>query len=156
MFGENWYPILDGDPRGFDLMKRHYSFHPYTDGRRQDPSYRNRYKFVGPGERIVLLTVDCSALFVWKKFIDASGQKGINCAVFRNESNILSSTLILEAEQLAWTRWPNEQRLYTYVSPKRIRSINPGCCFKKAGWRVCGKTKNGLVILEKCKNADQR
>jgi hypothetical protein len=31
-------------------------------------------------------TGDADALFVWRKFIDDSGQQGVNCAVFRNES----------------------------------------------------------------------
>ncbi len=97
---------------------------------------------------MVLMNGDCTALFVWRKFIDDSGQQGVNCAVFRNEGPVLSSTLILEAEQLAWGRWPGE-RLYTYVAPQSIRSTNPGCCFKAAGWRRCGQTKGGLVILEK-------
>jgi hypothetical protein len=43
-----------------------------------------------------------------------AGQRGVNCAVFRNESSVLSSELIREACGLAWTRWPGE-RLYTYV-----------------------------------------
>lgn len=75
-------------------------------------------------------------------------QYGICCAIFRNESPILSSTLILEAEQHAWARWPG-QRLYTYVNGAAIRSTNPGYCYLKAGWSKCGATKSGLVILEK-------
>ncbi|MDR1160049.1 MAG: hypothetical protein LBK69_05415, partial [Syntrophomonadaceae bacterium] len=66
----------------------------------------------------------------------------------RNESRILSSTLIKEAEEHAWRRWTGE-RLYTYVNPKKIRSSNPGYCFKIAGWTHCGFTKGALVILEK-------
>jgi hypothetical protein len=103
---------------------------------------------VGPGEKIVLLTVDCDALFIWRKFIDKSGQTGINCAVFHNEGELLSSELIREAAQIAWQRWPG-QRLYTYVNSSKVKSVNPGYCFKMAGWNICGKTKSGLVILEK-------
>ena len=96
---------------------------------------------------MVLLTNEADALFVWRKFIDDSGQQGVNCAVFRNEGPILSSLLILEAVKLAQIRWPME-RLYTYVNPQKIKSTNPGYCFICAGWKVCGKTKGGLVILE--------
>lgn len=141
MFSGYWYAIADGDPRGRALYQRHYSARHYRDGRK--PAL-----FVGPGEKMVLLTTDGRALFVWRKFIDASGQTGVNCAVFRNESDVLSSTLILEAEQLAWVRWPGE-RLYTYVNPRAVKSANPGYCYKRAGWRTCGMTKGGLVILEK-------
>jgi len=144
-----WYGAKDGDPRAYELMKRHYSFQPYHDGRRQNQSNPNRNLFVGPGEKMVLMTPDCRALFVWRKFIDKSGQTGINCAVFHNESDFLSSELILEAEQLAALRWPGE-RLYTYVNQRKIKSANPGYCFKLAGWHYCGLTKSKkLHILEK-------
>lgn len=138
----NWLPTLDGDPRARWLFDRHYSRIHYKDG-------RTPKLFVGPGHKMVLLTLACDALFVWRKFRSADGQQGINCAIFRNESFIRSSDLIVEAEQLAWQRWP-DQRLYTYVNPRHIRSANPGYCFKKAGWRVCGVTKcRRLLVLEK-------
>lgn len=138
----NWYAIKDGDPVGRTMLNRHYSARHYL--------YRSPRLFVGPGEKMVLMTSDCGALFVWRKFIDKSGQSGVNCAVFRNESpeSYLSSDLIREAMELAWQRWPGE-RLYTYVNAKKIRSTNPGFCFKAAGWRTCGRSKSkGLVILE--------
>lgn len=143
----NWVLVRDGYPEAYELVQRHYSFRPYVDGRRQNRLNRNRRLFVGPGEKIVLLTVDGKALFIWRKFISQNGQQGVNCAVFRNEGPILSSDLIREACNLAWQRWPGE-RLYTYVNPQRIRSSNPGCCFKKAGWRANGRTAKGLIILE--------
>ena len=94
------------------------------------------------------MTTDSLALFVWRKFISDDNQNGINCSVFRNEGPILSSVLILEAEQLAWSRWPRE-RLYTYVNSKKIQSVNPGFCFKKAGWKTCEIKPSGLHVLEK-------
>jgi len=141
--GMNWFRIKDGDPRGRAMLNRHYSAVHYR--------HKRPKLFVGPGEKLVLMTPDGAALFVWRKFIDKSGQKGINCAVFRNEApeKYLSSQLILEAEEFAWRRWPGE-RLYTYVNPKKIRSSNPGYCFIVAGWRKCGVTASRrLVILEK-------
>lgn len=149
IWGNFWLPSRDGDGRAFDLMTRHYTYQAYADGRRQNPSNPNRRLFVGPGQKMVLLTRDCRALFVWRKFIDKSGQTGVNCAVFRNESDAQSSQLIQDAERLAWGRWPGE-RLYTYVSAKDVKSRNPGYCFKMAGWSTCGKTKSReLIILEK-------
>lgn len=126
-------------------------FHPFGYGhkRRRYADGRAPLLFVGPGEKMVLFTPAFDAIFVWRKFISLDGQTGVNCAVFRNESSTLSSALIAEAEALAWRRWPGE-RLYTYVDPRRIRSSNPGACFKKAGWRRCGVTKaKKLIILEK-------
>lgn len=139
---ENWHQIRDGDLQALGLFKRHYSFYTYRD-------HRPRKKFVGPGEYMALITTDGDALFVWRKFIDKSGQQGVNCAIFRNESkHLLSSQLIREAVELAQNRWPNE-RLYTYVNPYKIKSTNPGFCFKQAGWTKCGVTKKRkLIILE--------
>lgn len=142
VYGGYWFSVKDGDARARELYERHYSAHRYKDGRK-------RTIFVGPGEKLVLMTIECNALFVWRKFIDKSGQSGVNCAVFRNESDILSSALILEAESIAWRRWPFA-RLYTYVDSRKIKSTNPGYCFKMAGWTLCGVTKwNRLTILEK-------
>jgi hypothetical protein len=140
-----WLPVKDGDPRALAIMRRHYSWRNYRDG-------RLRRLFVGPGEKMVLLTPGSDAVFVWRKFISDSGQQGVNCAAFRNEGDVLSSDLVRQACELAWQRWPG-QRLYTYVNPRKVKSSNPGCCFLKAGWRKCGASKGGLVILEKLPDA---
>lgn len=136
-----WLSVLDGDLRARWLYRRHYSYRPYRD--RRDPKL-----FVGPGEKLVLMTADCAALFAWRKFISDDHQEGVCCAVFRNESPFLSSELILDAEQIAWEKWPGE-RFYTYINPKKIKSVNPGYCFKKAGWTQCEKKLSGLIVLEK-------
>lgn len=137
-----WYAIRDGDPRLRAALDRHYSARRYQDERRPRLS-------VGPGEKMVLMTSDSRAVFVWRKFISDNGQDGVNCAVFRNEAPelYLSSDLIREADELAWRRWPGE-RLYTYVNPRKVASANPGYCFLMAGWHKCGATKRGLIILE--------
>lgn len=135
---ENWHVAKDGDPAAVALYERHYSAHRYRDG-------RVRKLIVGPGEKIVLLTRACDALFVWRRFRE-SGEtepKGINCAIFRNEGPALSSDLILQAERVAWCRWPGE-RLYTYVG-----NDLPGFCFLAARWKRCGTTGGGLLVLEK-------
>jgi hypothetical protein len=142
--GSHWIRSKDGDPAGLALYRRHYSRHVYRDGRKPK-------LFAGPGFKLVLITADLRALFVWRKFKDDSGQVGINCAIFRNEGPVLSSLLILEAEGLAWARWPNETRLYTYVNAGKVRAKrDPGRCFIRAGWKLCGVTKrNRLLIFEK-------
>jgi len=136
-----WWLTKDGDRTCLAIYERHYSCYRYRDGRK-------RYLFCGPGEKIVLRTAEGDALFVWRKFQDASGQTGINCAIFRNESAHQSSDLIRQADQIADCIWPGE-RHYTYVDSSRIRSTNPGFCFLVAGWRRCGRTKGGLIVLEK-------
>ena len=139
-----WVEAKDGEPTAYAMYRRHYS-----SKKNKRPKIR---LFVGPGEKMVLVGFMFPALFVWRKFIDDSKQTGVNCAVFRNESKHLSSNLILDAMQWAWTRWPGS-RLYTSVDAeetKRRRSKRspPGKCFIHAKWKECGTTKNGLVILE--------
>jgi hypothetical protein len=138
-----WHGVKDGNRAAMELYERHYSCYKYADG-------RERKLFVGPGEKLVLLTENEDALFVWRKYLDGSGQKGVNCAVFRNESRVLSSLLIEEAVIIALRKWLGE-RLYTYVNKGKIKSANPGCCFKAAGWKVWGYTKGGLIVLDYCK-----
>jgi len=140
--GRYWHECRDGDEGVRELYDRHYSRYKYADGRQPK-------LFVGPGQKQVLITESGDAIWVWRKFISGDEQQGVNCAIFRNEGSIRSSDLILDAEEVAWRRWPGE-RLYTYVNAGAIRSTNPGACYKKAGWRTCGITKvNKLVILEK-------
>lgn len=147
-----WWLTKDGDRDCLAMYLKHYSATRYADGRK-------RTQFVGPGQTIVLRTINADAVFVWRKFIDDSSdqrtgekQSGINCAVFRNESEHKSSELIRQADAIADFCWPSE-RHYTYVNAAKIKSSNAGFCFKKAGWRTCGRTKNGLLILENISTA---
>ncbi len=136
-----WWITKDGDRDCIALYERHYSCYHYADGRK-------RTQFVGPGEKVVLRTESADAVFVWRKFIDDSGQRGINCAVFRNESTHRSSDLIRQADSIADCLWP-DSRHYTYVRAEAVRSKSPGFCFIAAGWRRCGRTKGGLIVLER-------
>lgn len=147
-----WIETKDGDVTGRSLYRRHYSRNVYRDGR--DPAL-----FVGPGGKLVLLTADGRALFVWRKFIDKATprQTGVNCAVFRNEGPLLSSDLILAAEPFAERRWPTETRFYTYVNAAKVRrKRDPGRCFLRAGWRSCGTTQGGLLIFEKLRRTTEK
>lgn len=137
ILGGYWAAVRDGDPRAVALYRRHYTCkNPRVD--------YHRYGFSGKGESLVLLTLNCDALFCWRLV----KIEGANCSVFHNEGKALSSQLIEEACEHAWRRWHGE-RLYTYVNPRKIRSSNPGYCFLKAGFRRCGMSKGGLVILER-------
>lgn len=144
-----WVRVKDGDDSVRSMFDRHYSRQKYRDG-------RSPLIFVGPGEKMVLMTPDALAIFVWRKFIDDcidertnERQAGVNCAVFRNEGTQRSSDLIRAADNLAWNEWPS-LRLYTYVAPDKVRhKRDPGRCFLKAGYRYCGWTKSGKRVLEK-------
>ncbi len=143
-----WRETKDGDRSCRRLLENHYSYNPRINSWGDTPKL-----FVGPGEKLVLrdydpVFFDCNAVFVWRKFIDDSGQTGVNCAVFRNESDHRSSDMIIDAEHWARDRW-GSIRAYTYVSADKVLSKNPGYCYKAAGWKSAGETKGGLLILEK-------
>jgi len=136
-YQDKWIEVKDGDPRAVALYRRHYSCrNPKID--------YCRYGFSGKGESMVLLTIDCLALWCWRYVVG----EGVYCSVFHNESDILSSELVKEADLLASQRWPNE-RHYTHVNGVIVKG--DGKCFKAAGWRkLRGRTKkHSLITLEK-------
>lgn len=140
MLSEHWIESRDADLSVFQLFQRHYTY----------KEERKSHAFSGVGEKLVLVTPACDAGFVWlRQLIRDDEQSGICCSFFRNEGETKSSLLIEEACQLAWQRWGGD-RLFTFVNPSLIRSTNPGCCFKKAGFFNCGESKwNKLHILER-------
>lgn len=147
LIGEGWMEVRDGNDSCRTIFDRHYSRYFYADGRKPK-------LFVGPGEKMVLMTADGGALCVWRKFISLDAQEGVNCAVFRREDGPVASVMLSQAMNLAWARWPGV-RFYTYVDPfgvrPTIRAGRPswGHCFYQAGWRFAGLTKKRLHILER-------
>ena len=147
LIGEGWMRMLDGDASCRAIFDRHYSRYVYADGRRPK-------LFVGPGEKEVLMQADGRALCVWRKEKHRmDGQEGVNCAIYRNESDRSASEMLKDAMRIAWQRW-GLVRLFTYVDPRKVKPTMErsrpvwGWCFYKAGWRYCGMTKTGLHILE--------
>ena len=141
-----WILSKDGCSEGRALYERHYSCSPYRFAAGRRPKL-----FVGPGQKMVLLTPKNDALIVWRKFKDdclIAPRDGVNMAVFRNESYFLSSSLIKFAVEYAWERWPNCV-LYTYIKASAIKSTNPGFCYLQAGWvKSKERTKvNGLLLF---------
>lgn len=137
--GPLWYLTKDGDVTCLRLYRKHYSC-----------TNQHASQFVGPGEHIVLRTDAGDAVFVWRNYIDDTipKQEGVECSLFRNESSHLSSELVRQADAVADVAWPGS-RHYTKVNPEAVESSNPGFCFIAAGWRRCGRTQNGLLILER-------
>lgn len=128
------------DPEMAALADRHYS--------RRTPGAR---QFCYSGRKLVLRDAAGKVLFVWmfpEARLRMDAQVGYNCAIFRNESDRLSSKIILEAERWAVERW-GPGRAYTFVDARKVKSSNPGFCFKAAGWRFAGVTTSGKHILEK-------
>ena len=135
-----WRKVTKFDKGACALADRHYS-------RRKIGSLQ----FMPPGETIVLLSEDERAVFGWWRPHPKSGLKAMNgldgwtCTIFRNESGLLSSDLILEAE--VWVHDVGPDGLLTYVFDKKVKSSNPGYCFQVAGWRKIGRSKDGRKTL---------
>jgi hypothetical protein len=147
LIGDGWMELRDGDESARSIFDRHYSRYIYADGRAPK-------LFVGPGEKLVLMTADGGAICVWRKFISLDRQEGVNCAVYRRERGDVASAMLGRARALAMARWPGE-RLYTYVDPAGVtptmRGGRPtwGHCFYQDGWRFAGLTKKRLHVLER-------
>jgi len=123
-------------------------------------------QFMPPGRTMVLR--DCAGLVVFGWLYQEKrddGQRGINCSIFRNESDRLSIEIILEAEEMAFAEW-NERRLFTYIDPSKLATRKrrgaeycpwpPGRCFREAGWKPLvhkdgtpHRSKSGLHLLVK-------
>jgi hypothetical protein len=146
-----WRSTHRADYRAAALADRHYS--RKTVGHPQ---------FAPPGRCLVLLTEAADALWVssWP-YPEYAHHRYMQedawlCALFRNESPHISSTLILQA--MAATRWkwgaPPQAGMITFVDPTKVRKKRDwGRCFRRAGFTPVGFTKGGLVVLQIHPNA---
>lgn len=140
----NWLRTSKFDSRACALADRHYS-------RRKPGSPQ----FMPPGQTVVLILESGLAVFGWWRPHPDSGIKAMNkldgwtCTIFRNESPELSSRLILEAERALFATGYSvgPDGLLTYVWDSKIRSSNPGYCFKRAGWQAVGRSADGRKTL---------
>ena len=143
-----WHISHRADPRARKLADRHYN--------RQSIGAP---QFVPPGRCLVLLTEPADALWItsypYPEFVKHQWAGALICSCFRNESEHLSSDLITEA--VAATRWYAQQQpnwdlpalgMITFVDALKIRSVNPGYCYKMAGFQKVGSTKGGLIALQ--------
>lgn len=145
-----WRIIPKFDRDGAALADRHYS-------RRKVGSPQ----FMPPGQTMVLLGMMRDAVFGWWRphprsgLIAMNGLDGWTCSIFRNESGILSSELVLEAETaLRATHDCGPDGMLTYVWDKKVLSHkngwhnrSPGHCFQMAGWIPIGRSKDGKKTL---------
>ncbi|MCY9690588.1 hypothetical protein M5W70_18360 [Paenibacillus larvae] len=135
-----WILTHKGDSSCRLLADRHYS--------RQTIGHP---MFTRPGRNLVLRTALGNAVWVTWSGIRDDGLDAWECTIFRNETHYLSSNLIRSAVEATIAEWgtPPVDGIITYVDPKKINSMNPGCCFKKAGWQRIGKnSKRGLILLQ--------
>ena len=120
------------------LADRHYS--------RQKPGTP---QFSPPGELLILRDAcgDVVLAFIRQRY-RKDGQRGVYCSIFRNESARLSSAILLESEATVRVRW-GAVRLFTFIDPAKVKSPNPGYCFKMAGWQFEGINPKRQHILAK-------
>ena len=139
----NWYLSHRADPRAVRIADRHY----------------NRQKigspqFVPPGRCLVLLSNNADALWVsswpFAEYVKHAWAGAWVCSCFRNESRMLSSELITEAVQATLWAWktPPPLGMITFVDATKIKSSNPGFCYKRAGFIHVGYTKGGLHTFQ--------
>lgn len=139
-FTEDLVLTSAGDAEMAVLADRHYS-------RRK----RGSGQFLYAGRKLVIRNSEGTILFGWLWELEGmrmDQQRGYCCSIIRNESSRLSSDVILEAERIARQQW-GPSRMFTYVNPAKIRSVNPGYCFKVAGWHFVHRTRDGKHLLAK-------
>ena len=137
----DWIVVGKCDVRARGLADRHYS--------RQT---KRSPQFTRPGNNLVLLIQDCSAVWVtWKPATGIKRMDGMagfyECVLFRNEGKELSSKLILSAMELTESIWGKPLGWLTYIKASAVASVNPGYCYKCAGYKVAGSSSKGLIKL---------
>jgi len=140
----HWHASHRADPLALPLADRHYS--------RQKPGTP---QFVPPGRCLVLLNQDVTALWVtswpFTRWVRHAWAGAWVCSFFRNESPHLSSDLIVDAVAATRWYWPDVPALgiVTFIDPAKVRSTNPGFCYRSAGWtRLRETTKGGLIVYQ--------
>ncbi len=112
-------------------------------------------QFVPPGRCTVLLTPCGRALWVtswpYAKFTKHAWAGAWVNSLFRNEGAGLASELIRAAVAVTRTIWPDVPALgmITFVDKDKVRhKRDPGRCYIRAGFKLVGMTKSGLLTFQ--------
>jgi len=139
-----WLRSWNADPLALPLANRHYS--------RQKPESK---QFMPPGRQLVLVTAGGDALWgtAWPfaEYVHREWPDAWLCCIFRNESDTLSSELIREAVAITRHHYgePPPSGFLTFVDRGKVRPKRDfGRCYLRAGFKVCGETKGGLLALQ--------
>lgn len=151
----NWMLSHRADKRALPLADRHYS--------RQKPGSP---QFVPPGRCVVLLTPKADALWVtswpFAQYVRHEWAGAWMCGLFRNEGPRLASELNRQAA--AATRWVFGEPepvasvvgpvgMVSFIDRSKVRPIKVrgkevwGYSYLKAGWKIIGETKGGLLAV---------
>lgn len=144
-----WCLSHRADPAAAQLADRHYN--------RQKPGTP---QFAPTGSCLVLLT-DCGRAFwitsaPFAEYVKHQWAGAWVCSAFRSESAGCASELIRQA--VAASRWhygtPPDFGMVTFIDRSKVRPIMVrgvetwGYTYAKAGFRVCGETKGGLLAMQ--------
>lgn len=139
-----WHLSYRADPVSCALADRHYS--------RQKPGSP---QFVPPGRCLVLRTQPGDAVWVtswpFAQYVKHQWAGAWVCSFFRNESALLSSTLIVQAVAATIALWaPPALGIVTFIDTRHVRKKRDwGRCYRRAGWTALPtRTKGGLVVLQ--------
>jgi hypothetical protein len=97
---------------------------------------------IGPPGRVLVFVTPCERA-AWithypRADLAMDNRDAWRCTMFRNEGAGLSSDLIRAAMAATVELWgdPPVDGWLTYVDRARVRGVNPGYCFKMAGWTL--------------------
>lgn len=139
------------EPAILEMVWSHYS---YLDNIKKRPRTEKTSKTWWSNARLVVFSdPERTVVFAWqwpKDGIRRDGQNGYNNTLFHRSAGCpyLASEIVLVAEQAVVEHW-GEGRAYTYIDADKVRSVNPGYCYKMAGWKQVGISKSGKPLLEK-------
>lgn len=100
---------------------------------------------------MVLKTPEADAVWVTWKGIRDDGLNALECTIFRNESQHLSSDMIKYALTATIDTWGGlpQDGLITYVDKSKVQSNTQGFGFLIAGFKKIGRSKSkGLLLLQ--------
>jgi hypothetical protein len=138
------------DPAAAAIADRHY----------------NRQKigaaqFVPPGRCVVFRSVDGQSVWTtswpFPEFVQHAWPGAWINSLFRREGgDVVASEMIRFAVAHTLAHWPDAPDLgmVTFVDPGKVRAKrNPGYCYLKAGFKLVGETKGGLLAFQMRKEA---
>lgn len=166
-----WTVTTSSDPNALavvDGIGRFASHGPHYS--RRTPGSRT---FTGVGKELVLITISLDAVFavVYQRTPSARGtgssrgRTGLTDSrpryvwrnmLFRNLGNRLSSELIEYATWATYMEWHKKygslplELLRTEIDPKRVKSSNPGYCFKRAGYHSQRMVRGKIYLYAPC------
>ena len=112
-------------------------------------------QFIPSGRCLVLTCTTGTALWVtswpFAEFVKHEWAGAWVNSMFRRETGPLASTLIREAVAVTKWFWPEVPKLgmVTFIDRKKVRKKRDfGRCYLRAGFKIAGETKGGLLALQ--------